>query len=292
MKIRNHKSKIKRCRKDACAPSRGFTTESGFTLIEIMVATVITTMIIGSVYTAFRTSLNVYQRDEAKIIMLQRCRVALDRIARDVSNLFYIADDEEMILLSEDFTDSETEEDKDMISFVAIVQPRMDNYYMALEESGELTLDEEEENPLPSDLARIIYYIGPSPEDETVQSLMRIETTSLDVEEFEELLEGLMSSSLTEEVMDELELEGVRSAALVDYVSGLNMRYFDGEEWIDLWDMEEEERLPGAVELTLSITDADTREKTLTQALVVYLPMNDVLAEDAGSEAAGAGMAQ
>lgn len=281
MKIKNHKSKIKRCRQDSCARSRGFTTESGFTLIEIMVATVITTMIIGSVYTAFRTSLNVYQRDEAKIIMLQRCRVALDRIARDVSNLFYIADDEEMVLLSEDFADGETAEDRDMISFVAIVQPRLNNYYMALEGSGELVLDEEEENPLPSDLARIIYYVGPSSEDETVQSLMRIETTSLDVEELEELLEGLMSSSLTEEIMDELELEGVRSAALVDYVSGLNMRYFDGEEWVDLWDMEDEERLPGAVELTLSITDADTREKTLTQALVVYLPMNDVLSEDA-----------
>ena len=284
MKSRNQKSKIK---------NHKLITESGFTLIEIMVATVITMMIIGSVYAAFRTSLNVYQHDEARIIMLQRCRVALDRIARDVGNLFYIADDDEMLLLVEDLTNTDTETDvdmdMDMISFVAIVQPRLENYYMALGGSGELVLEEEEDNPLPSDLARIIYYIGPSPEDETVQSLIRVETTSLDTEELEELLEGLMSSSLSEEMMDNLEMEGVQSAALVDYVAGLNIRYFDSEEWVDVWDIEEAGGLPAAIEITLTIADAETQQKTLTQALVVYLTMSDESSEETVEEAAGTG---
>jgi hypothetical protein len=259
MSIKNQKSEI----------------ESGFTLIEIMVATVITMMIIGSVYAAFRTSLNVYQRDETRIIMLQRCRVALDRMARDLSNLFFVKDDDEMLLLTEDFADSETSIDKDMMSFVSIVEPRLDDYYLELEES-EALLDEDQENPLPSDLSRVIYYVGPSPEEygreltTPSQSLMRIETTNLDMEELEDMLEELMSSAPSEELQEEL-----RSSILVDYVAGLNMRYFDGEDWVDVWDMEEEEGLPNAVELTLSITDADRQEKTLTQAVVVYLPMSE-----------------
>ena len=244
--------------------------ERGFTLIEIMVSTVITMMIIGSVYAAFRSSLNVYQRDETQIIMLQRCRAALDRIARDMSNLFYIADDEEMLVLTEDYADGETEMDKDMISFVAIVEPRIEQYYIALEEQSELLLDEEEENPLPSDLARIVYYIGPSPEDQTVDSLMRVQTSNLDTEELEAMLEELLSGTISEEMEEELQ-----SSVLVDYVGGLNLRYFDGEDWIDLWDMEEEEGLPNGVEITLTITDADTQEKTLTQSVVVYLPLSE-----------------
>lgn len=268
MNIGNQKSKIR---------NQKLRPESGFTLIEIMVATVITMMIIGSVYAAFRSSLDVYQRDETRIIMLQRCRVALDRMARDLSNLFFVKDDEEMVLLTEDFADSETGMDKDMISFVAIVEPQVDDYYLAIEESQDLVVDEDEENPLPSDLSRIIYYIGPSPEDETVESLMRIKTTNLDIEELEDMMEELLSSSPSEEM-----LEGLQSSILVDYIAGLNIRYFDGEDWIDAWDMEEEEGLPSAVEITLSITDADAQERTLTQAVVVYLPISEPPAEETG----------
>lgn len=251
--------------------------ERGFTLIEIMVATVITMMIIGSVYAAFRSSLKVYQRDETRIIMLQRCRFSLDRIARDISNLYFVSDDEELKLFAEDFSDSETTMDKDMISFVAIVEPKLADYIPA-EESSTLT-NEEEENTLPSDLARIIYYIGPNPEDETIQSLMRIETTNLDTEELQNTMEELTSSSPSEELQ-----ESLRSSILVDYVAGLNIRYFDGSEWVDSWDMDEEEGLPSAVEITLSISDADNREKNLTEAVVVYLPMSESPTTEAGTQ--------
>jgi len=264
----------------------------GFTLIEIMVATVITMMIIGSVYAAFRSSLDVYQRDETRIIMLQRCRMALDRMARDLSNLFFVKDDEELTLLTEDFADSETMADKDMISFAAIVEPRLDDYYAQLSQNSEVLLDEDEENPLPSDLARIVYYVGPSPEEygrgstPPLQSLMRIETTSLDTEEVQDMLEELLSQTASsEELREEL-----RSSILVDYIAGLNIRYFDGEDWVDVWDMEEEGGLPSAVELTLSITDADVQEKTLTQAIVVYLPISEPPTEETESQISGTGM--
>ena len=263
-------------------------SESGFTLIEILVTTAITMMIIGSIYFSFRSSLSAYQHTETRIIMLQRCRSALDRMAKDISNLFYVEEGDtetagELILMAQDLSDSELSMDKDMISFVAIVEPDLEEYYMALEESGSLTVIDEEENPLPSDLARIVYYIGPSPEDEAVQSLMRIETANLDTEELENMLEELLGSSTSEELLEELQ-----ASVLVDYVAGLNIRYFDGEDWVDEWDMEEEGvGLPSAIELTLTITDANTREKDLTEAVVVYLPMSEPETEEAELAAGG-----
>lgn len=263
-------------------------SESGFTLIEILVTTAITMMIIGSIYFSFRSSLSAYQHTETRIIMLQRCRSALDRMAKDISNLFYVEEGDtetagELILMAQDLSDSEISMDKDMISFAAIVEPDLEEYYMALEESGSLTVIDEEENPLPSDLARIVYYIGPSPEDEAVQSLMRIETANLDTEELENMLEELLGSSTSEELLEELQ-----ASVLVDYVAGLNIRYFDGEDWVDEWDMEEEGvGLPSAIELTLTITDANTREKDLTEAVVVYLPMSEPETEEAELAAGG-----
>jgi len=249
---------------------------NGFTLIEIMVATAITMMIIGSVYAAFRSSLNAYQRTETHIIMLQRCRTALDRMSRDISNLFYVSGDDEMTMFVEDFSDNETTMDTDMISFVAIVNPNLRNYEPS--EESRTNLDGDEENNLPTDLARIIYYIGPNPDDKNVQCLMRVVTTNLDPEEAQTLLEELMSSSNPEEMAEDLQ-----SSILVDNVSGLNIRYFDGTEWADTWDMEEEGGLPIAVEITLSVLDADKGDKTLTEAVVIYLPMSKPLESSTGT---------
>ncbi|MBD3180978.1 hypothetical protein GF312_01730 [Candidatus Poribacteria bacterium] len=254
----------------------------GFTLIEVMVATVITMMIIGSVYAAFRSSLKVYQRDETRIIMLQRCRSALDRIVRDANNIFFVSGNEEMVLISEDYSDDEMGTDQDMISFVSIVEPRIEDY-VPLEEAD---LISEEDNTLPSDLARIVYYLGPNPDDESVTSLMRIETSNLDIEELEEILDQVMSTSVSTEDMEE---QGIISSALADYVSALNLRYFDGEEWIDMWDSEENEGLPKGLEITLTITDADTGEKTLTEGVVVYLPMSESVQEKEPEMAIGQG---
>ena len=103
------------------------------------------------------------------------------------------------------------------------------------------------------------------------------------------MLEELLSGSLTEELQEELQ-----ASVLVDYVGGLNIRYYHLEEenWIDMWDMEEETGIPAAVELTLTITDADTQEKTLTQAVVVYLPLSEPPTDEMAAGAAQMGAPQ
>lgn len=253
--------------------------ESGFTLIEIMVATTIALMIVGSVYAAFRTSLKVYQRDEVKMIMLQRCRVALDRIAQDLNNMFYAENDQELTMITQDYADSETSLDLDMMSFVTIVEPNLRDYTPSEENTNTTNTTsegEDEENQLPSDLIRVVYLIVQNPDNQNVKSLVRIETSNLDPEELSDMLSEMQSSAtLSEDLQEEL-----RESILVDYVTALNIRYYDGNDWVDEWDMEEEGRLPSAVEITLSITDADNKGKSLTQAIVVYLPFSKPSSEE------------
>jgi len=247
-------------------------SKSGFTLVEIMVATVISLLIISSVYAAFRSSLTAYERNQTKVIMLQKCRMALDRMARDFNTLYYEENDEELTILVQDYADSETSMDKDMVSFVAIVNPNITKYLQSQEsntsnnasDNGDTT-----ENTLPSDLARVTYFIGQSPEDQNVQSLMRVEVTNLDTQELQDLLSEIQSTSPSDEMQEML-----RTSILVDNVGGFNVRYFDGTDWVDTWDMEEENGLPKAVELTLTVTDPNNKEKALTQAVVVYLPFS------------------
>ncbi|HGJ64802.1 TPA: prepilin-type N-terminal cleavage/methylation domain-containing protein, partial [bacterium] len=241
----------------------------GFTLVEIMVATAISLLIITSVYSAFRSSLSAYERNQTKVIMLQKVRISLDRMARDFSNLYYDADDEELTFLSEDAFDSELNVDQDMISFVAVVNPKL-NDYLQKQQSNQSTDEEESENALPSDLARVIYFIGQDPDNQDMQSLMRIEMTELSTEELETLLDEIQSTSPTEEIKDML-----RRSTLVDNIGGFNIRYFDGEDWVDKWDIDEEENIPKAVELTLTVADPDNKQKPITQAVVVYLPFSE-----------------
>jgi prepilin-type N-terminal cleavage/methylation domain-containing protein len=243
-------------------------SKSGFTLVEIMVATVISLLIISSVYAAFRSSLTAYERNQTKVIMLQKCRMALDRMARDFNNLYYEENDEELTVLVQDYTDAETSMDKDMVSFVAIVNPKLTAYLQA-QEANASNNEDTTENTLPSDLARVAYFIGQNPENQNVQSLMRIEVTSLDTQELQDLISEIQSTSPSDETQEML-----RTSILVDNVGGFNVRYFDGTDWVDTWDMEQEKALPKAVELTLTIADANNKEKALTQAVVVYLPFS------------------
>ena len=256
----------------------------GFTLIEIMVATAISMLIIGSVYAAFRTSLKVYQQDETKIIMLQKCRSSLDRMARDISNMFYTDSDEELTFMAEDNANSETELDEDMISFVTITNPNLKKYVSTLSDENTTrtvtnteTGEETTENTLPSDLARVIYYIGQNPEIPEIQSLMRVETSEIDTQTLQDLMSQLQSSSSLSSSStlsgDDLQ-DLLISSVLIDNIAGLNIRYFDGNDWLDAWDIDEEKTIPKAVEITLSVTDPENKGKAITQAIVVSLPFS------------------
>jgi prepilin-type N-terminal cleavage/methylation domain-containing protein len=270
--MKSSKTNIKKSRRNF---RHYLSSKKGFTLVEIMVATTISMLIIGSVYAVFKSSLNAYQKDETKILMLQKCRTTLDRITQDVNNMFYADGDEELTFMCEDYADSETSVDKDMISFVAIVNPNLRDYVPQEEQTNNSTTSDsssdtsETENDLPSDLSRIVYFIGQDPKSkDSSLSLMRVETSNLDTTELQDMLNQMQSSTST--LSDEM-LQVLESSVLMDNIAGLNIRYFDGTDWVDTWDIETEETIPQALEITISVTDPDNKGTPLTQAAVIYL---------------------
>jgi prepilin-type N-terminal cleavage/methylation domain-containing protein len=149
----------------------------GFTLIELMVTVTIMVIIGGTAYTSYNAVIRVYQKHQQRLETVQKCRAALEQIARDLENLFYVPGDEES---GDEFAltsfDSMAEEgmDQDEISFVRMIDPRYEFYqFVQSEEEEEWTLsslEASEGTPVNTDLIRVGYLIGENPELSIYQS--------------------------------------------------------------------------------------------------------------------------
>lgn len=84
-------------------------------------------------------------------------------------------------------------------------------------------------------------------------------------------------------------LDDARASVFVDDVASLQFQFYDGREWVDLWDSEEANaRLPRAVRIDLALYDAAGEIHHFTTA--VDLPLSDRVASapPGGSPGAGA----
>ena len=277
--------------------------EKGFTLVELMVAVTILIIIGGTAYTAFNMALDTYQRDGTRMIMFQGVRIALNNVANDLSNVYLVEGDNSLNVLTEDVPEDETV-NKDIISFVSMVDSKPDPFVSQLSltsEEDEEEEDEEEESSLQSDIKRIFYYLKiveseeeeefeefePEPEStEQTYSLIRATSEKLDLGEevsLQEVIEGGVIPPTTEEELEEgLEGTPLREVVIAENVTSLDFKYSDGEDWLDNWE-EEEESPPKAVQVTITVVDERGREKPATQSTMVYL----ILSANFSDEAAG-----
>ena len=169
--------------------------DGGFTLVELLVSVTILVVIGGVAYTVFNTSIDVYYKSESRIVLAQKCRVGLDFLSKDLSNMYIVEGDESLILVSHD---KPTEAgDRDGISFVTLIHTDPDPFLAQLNQETPAGLAAEQISPV-SDVQRVAYYIGPDltqPKDgsevrSTVLTgdedqnlvLSRITTTSIDPE--------------------------------------------------------------------------------------------------------------
>lgn len=273
--------------------------QTGFTLIELMVSVTILAIISGTVYTAFNSSLNVYQRESGRVIMHQKCRVAVDQIARDLSNLFYIQGDEDLQFQAEDVSQETGEQDT--ITFVLVTDNSPDPFLAQLYPQEEDPAIDEEATQATSDLTRVVYMLGTDPElteeqlsergstDEEEQqslSLLRITSRSLNLEElmegFDEGIESLVESERA--ALEAGETPETQTQVVADHVVSLDFKFFDGEEWIEAW--EEEEILPRAVQVIITVADEQDPSRQVIQSTMSYLKM---VPEDQEEQAGNAG---
>ncbi|MBI2447094.1 MAG: prepilin-type N-terminal cleavage/methylation domain-containing protein, partial [Candidatus Omnitrophica bacterium] len=57
--------------------------KKGITLIELMLALLITTVVIGAVYGSFRAGLSTWKKSDVKTTVYQNVRITLDQMARE-----------------------------------------------------------------------------------------------------------------------------------------------------------------------------------------------------------------
>ena len=285
----------------------GIRVESGFTLVEMLMAVSILVIIGGSAYFAFKTAVDAYHQTEEKILAAQRSRVAMDRLVTDLSNMRISLEDPELALYTQDGPSQFG--DRDMLSFVTLVKTDPDPF---LEQLASFQSQIASQTPLPllSDVQRVAYFVGsePLPGESTLSSsnfqeslieetldtqsgglaLFRVTTTALDPEV---VLGALLQTGQVPETDENGEPIYVNIATLVAGLVSFDLQYFDGEAevWRTSWD--DIESLPSAVQIRINVqgearmpssidvaqTTAQSRFPTMqsvgmTQATMVYLP--------------------
>ncbi|SVC93006.1 uncharacterized protein METZ01_LOCUS345860, partial [marine metagenome] len=248
------------------------TVEPGFTLVELLVSVTIMMIMGGAAYSTFNSVIKIYQKSGTRMILTQKCRIALDYITTDLSNLQAIEGDENLLIVSQDNPSEEAIGDQDLVSFVTLLPSDPDPVLSQLNASNEQ--EEEQQESLMTDVKRVAYYIGPDPtgleedseergsrltdgsqEDQQIV-LLRITTTSLDPETV--ILPLLESGTLPVEDEEGNPIQ-VDVVPLIDQILSFDLKYYDGEELYDSW--EDEEQIPKAIQVTISMSaDADQIE--------------------------------
>ena len=276
------------------------TVEPGFTLIELLVSVTIMMIMGGAAYSTFNSVIKIYQKSGTRMVLTQKCRIALDYITADLSNLQAIEGDENLLIVSQDNPSEEAIGDQDLVSFVTLLPSDPDPVLSQLNASNEL--EEELQESLMTDVKRVAYYIGPDPtgleenseergsrltddNQENQQTvLLRITTTSLDPETV--ILPLLESGTLPVEDEEGNPIQ-VDVVPLIDQILSFDLKYYDGEELYDSW--EDEEQIPKAIQVTISMsadadkiedqsqdlqTSQDIQNNMVTQSTMVYLLMS------------------
>ena len=296
--------------------SRMMRHDRGFTLLELLVAVSILVIIGGASYTAFNVALDVYQKSESRILMTQKCRIALEQVATDLSNLQAVQGDESLIIVSQDNPIDEGIS-RDVISFVTSIHTDPDPFLAELNAVNQTAVVDDDINQaeLISDVQRIAYYIGADiarqleseqedgaevggellttdSEVEGGLALYRLSTTALDVET---VLQPLLESDTLPTEDEAGNPIHVNIVPIIDQITSFDVRYYDGEEWYEAWD--DTEMIPKSVIVWVTVAGAsgqqrqNTNTNTITQSTMVYLPMSANFSEQqpGGGGAAGQG---
>ena len=284
----------------------------GFTLLELLVAVSILVIIGGASYTVFNVAIDVYQKSESRIVMSQKCRLVLERVATDLSNLQAVQGDESLVIVSQD-NPIEEGIDRDLISFVTLIHTDPDPVLSELNAANQMVAADTEihQEELVSDVQRIAYYIGediarqldtegsdeieargqmlsPDSEVEAALALFRLSTTALDVET---VIRPLLESETLPTEDDEGNPIYVNIVPIIDQITSFNVRYYDGEEWYESW--EDPEMIPNSVVVWVTVEGESNQRRqnasasAVTQSTMVYLPMSANFSEQPPDGGAG-----
>lgn len=172
--------------------------ENGFTLVEMLVTTLIFSLVLGAIYFSFHTSLNAWNKGEERMGLYQEARLTLNDLSRELRTAFISPNPNQAI----EFIGTDQRQeigDADTLSFFTL--PSWSQYNPS-------------PNLKPSPLLKIDLFMEYSLEQDTF-FLYKKETPAYGPEAGQE-----------------------RIRKITYPCSGLNFRYYDGTNWLTEWQSE------------------------------------------------------
>ncbi len=278
-------------------------SQSGLTLVELLTSVTIIIIMGGGTYAVFNTAMSAYNRTQAKLIQGQRCRVALDHIVTDLSQIQTDTSDELLTIFSQDVPTSSG--NRDIVSFVTLVKTDPDVFVVQSEGPRPIPI------PPLSDVRRVVYYIGPKIPYEEIKSgtvpppineSQASESSNVQQQEERLTLYRVVSTALNPEFIVATIMDaGVKPTVdengmsvdfavepLIDGIINFDLNYVDAESGTMFESWEQTDVIPVGVQVLVSVIDENRQNRTanqptaqpagvigqgaLTESTMVYIP--------------------
>jgi len=211
-----------------------FTQDKGFSLIEILVAAAISSMVILMVYTSYRSILATIKDFTGYAEFYENINLTMARIDHDFSNAYYKRNHKKISFIAEQNGENS------LVHFVAINHRKM-RILGGLNE------------PYPfSDINEVSYFLRPDPNPEYADLfwLYRRE----------------------ERHYDEEPESGGSESVMLENVTGIKFEFKVRNDWANRWDSRENKRFPKAIKTTLKVKNYQGKEEEFV--LLSYIDMN------------------
>jgi general secretion pathway protein J len=194
---------------------------AGFTLLEVLLALAILAVIVTTIYGSFSTAADSAEWTEEVRDRNDLARTLIARLANDVANAYIISGTTGTTETF--FRGIKNEDEETKQRFDDLYLTTLTNYYGRRPNTKE------------TELWEVGYHFVQKPEGKG-RVLLRWEKRELS--------------------KDVPPMEGGDDSELTDEVEGLQLRYFDGSNWVDDWDSRQRgHRWPRLVEIMLSLAD-------------------------------------
>ena len=199
-----------------------FQAESGFTLIEVMTATFISSLILVMSYTAYNTIIKTIINISGYSEFYQNINLALTRLDRDLANMYYKSDNPNTVVVADG--------EQNRLAF---------NFLTAEKREFNIIGSPSLANPQ-SDIYKVGYFLE---QDENIPDLYKLMRRQ-DIH------------------YDNKPLEGGTASVILYNVTDLIFEFRSGNDWTKKWDSRDTRRFPNAIRTTLKVRDYNGNEET------------------------------
>lgn len=199
--------------------------ESGFTLLEILIAVAIMSTLLVGLYTVFFSVSSAQARVESELEQTRQLRRFMDVISTEIRSAFYKEENERTLFEGKSLGRSSRE--RSSLGFTWFGYPRVSR------------AEGTEARPA-SELISVRYYVKKVSDEEGEIS---------------------NAGALYKTRWNPYEGEGSGySAEVMENVERFALSYFDGNDWVSGWDASNEKKLPVAVKIELTLRDGESTQ--------------------------------